>query len=255
MSWRSRASILVLFVIVLSLLLPVPVLAKPAKTCGPITASFSSDMPPEGFVAFQETRIDDNCKLVVSAVQLVPENQLQPSPAEASATFSSAGESLPAPSGTASIDGSASGCCWAGYAVQRSWDCCGIKMNEYWTQLQFNRCSGGYCSPYLRTWGAQDGGAWHTEVQYPGWYPNCCDHWLRRTSGGVGYASVAVQGHQGYSYRGVFDTGGNDYYNSYTNNLSGNTTGNWSCSYSYYWKKSAPGWHTQSWCGSGYYPG
>lgn len=85
----------------------------------------------------------------------------------------------------------------------------------------------------------------------PGWYPVSSDHYFYYT-GGVGYTSVTYRGHQGYGYKGGFDCGGNDYYNSYWNTITGNSNGNWSCSYSYSWRKSL-GFQYQAWCGSGIY--
>jgi hypothetical protein len=58
--------------------------------------------------------------------------------------------------------------------------------------------------------------------------------------------------HQGYSYKGVFDQSGNDYYNSYTNNFTGQYGGSWSCSLTKSWKKSLA-FSLQAWCGSGTY--
>lgn len=60
------------------------------------------------------------------------------------------------------------------------------------------------------------------------------------------------RGHQGYGYKGGFDCGGNDCYNSYWNTITGNSNGNWSCSYTYSWRKSL-GFQYQAWCGSGIY--
>lgn len=128
---------------------------------------------------------------------------LVPADADASDVFSSIGETMAPPSGEFSTQGSGSGCCWGAYNVQRSWDCCGILLNEYWTEIKFNKCSGGFCSPYLRTYSGQDGGTWKT-LSFscgPGWYPVSSDHYFYRSSGGVGYTSVTLKGHQGFGYK------------------------------------------------------
>jgi hypothetical protein len=75
---------------------------------------------------------------------------------------------------------------------------------------------------------------------------------LYTSSGGVGYTTVTLRGHQGYGYRGVFDTGGSDYYDSYTQYITGKANATWSCSYSKYWRKSF-GFNYQAWCGYGNY--
>ncbi|MEX2135763.1 MAG: hypothetical protein WEB29_02215 [Chloroflexota bacterium] len=187
-------------------------------------------------------------------MEVVPAEALIPADADASDVFSSISETMPPPSGEFSTQGSGSGCCWGAYNVQRSWDCCGILLNEYWTEIKFNKCSGGFCSPYLRTYSGQDGGKWKT-LSFscgPGWYPVSSDHYFYRSSGGVGYTSVTLKGHQGFGYKGGFDCGGNDYYNSYWSTVTGTSSGGWSCSYSYSWRKSL-GFQYQAWCGSGVY--
>lgn len=209
-------------------------------------------------ITYQEFTLTSDCQLVAGPIESLPESALSTSvPNTSSGNFGSTGDQLPAGDGV-SPDATGSGCCWGAYAVQRTYDQGGIPgsilLNEYSTQITYNKCYGGFCSPYLRTWHAQDAGRWHPEYTSagPGWFPNCCDHFLGAVSGGLGYTWVTVRGHQGYSYRGVFDTSGNDYYNSYTNNLTGNADGTWSCSTSYYWKKSFA-FKLQAWCGTGSY--
>lgn len=186
--------IALVMVVVLTGATPATVSAK-APSCG--SGSISAKLPaaPEGYVAVQEFTLTDDCQLIEGSVEIVPASELSPATAEESGQFSSIGEQAP-PTDQVTALGSASGCCWGAYAVQRTWDCCGILLNEYWTEFDFNRCSGGFCSPYLRTWSAQDGGKWHTEgFCGPGWYPVSSDHALYRYSGGVGYTSVTVKGY------------------------------------------------------------
>ena len=229
-----------------------------AAACGPGEIETSLPMPPEGMVSYQEFTLTDDCRLIAGPIETLAADQLPPATAEGAGTFATTGEELPTdPNGTQAILGS--GCCNSAYAVQRTWDQGGIPgaflLNEYWTEFSFNRCYGGYCSPFIRTWGAQDGGKWHQEITFPccaGWHPNSADHWLYRTGGGVGYTSVSISGHQGFSYKGVFDQSGNDYYNSYTNNFTGQYGGSWTCSLTKYWKKSLA-FKLQAWCGSGAY--
>jgi hypothetical protein len=232
-----------------------PVAASDRHACGPISDTYDLPMPSPGLVAVADLVVDANCEVQAGPVSFVAPMELAPSPSDMTkATFGSLAGSAAATD--AATNGSASGCCWAAYAVQRSWDCCGIEMNEYWTEFGWSNCSGGLCSPYIRSYSGRDGGKWATELLTcgPGWSRVSSDHYLYISSGGVGYTWVTLKGHQGYSYKGRFDCGGNDYYNSYTNYVTGYSNGNWYCSYSYSWKKSFVGWHTQSWCGSGAYP-
>ncbi len=230
-----------------------PIAASKQNSCGPASGTYEMPMPPPGLVAVEDLIVNADCQVEAGPVRFVAPTQLAPSPSNlAKATFGSLADSAAATDASTS----ASGCCWGAYAVQRSWDCCGIEMNEYWTQFSWSNCSGGLCSPYIRTYSGQDGGKWATELLTcgPGWSRVSSDHYLYISSGGVGYTSVTLSGHQGYSYRGRFDCGGSNYYNSYWNSITGQANGNWVCSYSYSWRNSFVGWHTQSWCGSGAYP-
>jgi hypothetical protein len=233
--------------------------AKPKPTaCGPGQIDVTLRMPADGMVSYQEFTLTDDCQLIAGPAQELSSDQLPAATASESRTFASVGEAMPADGvGTQAITGS--GCCNSAYAVQRTYDQGGIPgsllLNEYWTEFDFNRCSGGLCSPYIRSWAAQDGGKWHREGPFGccgGWEPNSSDHWLYRTGGGLGYTSVSISGHQGYRYEGVFDHSGNDYYNSYTNNFTGQYGGSWSCSLTKYWKKSLA-FKLQAWCGTGNY--
>lgn len=263
MARRGLMTLLQLLVVASAVLIATPVSVaagegdQRGRECGPGSIEGELPMPPEGLVVRQTFTLDRNCNIVAGPIETLPESELEAATATDGSTFGSVSETRRAPRPSdVSTAGSGSGCCWAGYVVQRSWDCCGLLMNEYWTEFTFNKCSGGFCSPYLRTYWAQDGGKWRGEVGScgPGWMRNSSDHYLYRSAGGVGYTSVTISGHQGYSYRGRFDCGGNDYYNSYWQSLTGSSSGNWSCSYSHSWRKSFFGWSLQAWCGSGAFP-
>lgn len=253
-SMRALQAIVVI-IVALAAAMPAPVAAKgsdPRPDCGPGELNGKLPAAPEGFVTVQEFTMTENCRLVAGDIEFVPAAELVPAGGAERGEFESIGDEAPPPEGVSTL-GSGSGCCWGAYTVQRTWDCCGILLNEYWTEFDFNRCGGGFCSPYLRTWSASDGGKWHTEgFCGPGWYPVSSDHALYRHAGGVGYTSVTVKGYQGFGYDGGFDCGGRDYYNKYWNTLTGNSNGNWSCSYTYSWRKSFA-FSYQAWCGSGNY--
>jgi hypothetical protein len=94
----------------------------------------------------------------------------------------------------------------------------------------------------------------HKEADGRGWSHNRNDHSLKLTSGGIGQTSETIKGHLGFSYVGVFDVFGNDYYNSYWNTMTGFRDGTTSCLTTYSWRKSIPNWHYQGLCGFGHYP-
>jgi hypothetical protein len=208
-------------------------------------------MPPQDLVATRNYRLTADCRIIAGPVQILPSNSVPPVSDVDSGTF---GSIASAANHQVAPLGSGSGSGWGAYVVQRTWDCCGILLNEYWTEFDWSNCSGGFCSSWIRSYSGQDGGKWHPEYTTygPGWYPVSSDHSLYISSGGVGYTTVTLRGHQGYGYRGVFDTGGSDYYDSYTQYITGKANATWSCSYSKYWRKSF-GFNYQAWCGYGNY--
>ena len=253
---RLAPYVTTLIVIIGTLLGPSATLAArptPPTSCGPL--EFEGNLPAaaEGRVTRQTITVTADCELVVGPAEDLPADALVRDDAGlATDEFGSITDSAKRERGGLTTMGSGSGCCWGAYAVQRSWDCCGIKMNEYWTEIDYTKNSSGV----INWWSARDGGAWHREYTCggsAGWWP-ANDHALYRSAGGVGTTSVSVAARQGYDYRGAFDAcQGGVFYNQYSNSLTGKASGGWTCNYSFYWKNSAPGWSYQAWCGTGNY--
>jgi len=125
---------------------------------------------------------------------------------------------------------------------QRSWDCCNIAMNEYDLQWWWTY------DTRIRGYRGNDFGQWHRESDGGGWYEAGGTEHLGASSN---YSSATLTGSIGYGYQGGFDPSGQAYYNAYSNKITGDTSGNWSCSGSWSWRRHAPGWHIQTWCGWG----
>jgi hypothetical protein len=125
---------------------------------------------------------------------------------------------------------------------QRSWDCCNIPMNEYdlqwWWTYDYR----------IRGYNGHDYGQWHRESNGGGWYVAGGTEHLGASAT---YSSATLTGSIGYGYQGGFDPSGQAYYNAYSNSITGHTNGSWSCSGSWSWRRHAPGWHIQTWCGWG----
>jgi hypothetical protein len=221
--------------------------------CGPGTIKGDLQAPPEGFVAIQSYHVTDDCRVIKGAVSVVATSEAPGAAAEGSGTFGAVGAQEPPDPGQVSAQGAGSGTGFRAYAVQRTWDCCGILLNEYWTEFSWTNCS-SFCGTTIKGYSGQDGGKWHS-LSFscgPGWYPVSSDHGLGITAGGLGFTSITLRGYQGYAYKGGFDCGGTDYYNKYTNYITGKAAGTWTCSYSYSWRK-ALSFNYQAWCGSGVY--
>jgi hypothetical protein len=219
-------------------------------------------VPEPGAASTQIVTVNADCELVVGEVNevaAVPATEGDTGEGEiVSGDFDSVtGELKPRKETTTSIAaaGTGQGCCYSAYAVQRSFDAANIKLNEYWTEFDWTKNS----SNVINWWTARDGGAWHREYGTcdlnGGWYR--ADHALYRSGGNVGQSYVTVTGVQGYGYRGAFSGCLYDvFYNQYTNKITGTAKyGQWTCSYTFYWKQSFPGWKHQGWCGSGNYGG
>lgn len=214
-----------------------------AVSCGPAEFELSLT-PPEGLVAVVDIVMSRQCRLIPSQVRFVDPASLPPSdqPHMLSTISSSATEA-------ASTDVAAAVSTKWAYAVGRPWDCCGIKTSEYWTENQWS-----YDGTKVTQWFGQDGSEVHQGADGRGWSPNLADHYLKLTSGGIGQTSETIKGHLGFSYVGIFDGSGNDYYTAYWNTMTGFRDGSKSCLHTYSWKKSFAGWSYQGLCGFGLHP-
>ena len=133
---------------------------------------------------------------------------------------------------------------------ERSWDCCGVDMNELDTTLTWQ-----YNGSTVQGSSAHDAVSYHTEsycwpAKLDGWY--LISQSVKYISGGVGQVGVEVQGKALFGYNGFFNQCTNSaFQNSYTENMYGYYDGSYYCTYSYNWAHSFPGWHPQDWCGYG----
>lgn len=199
---------------------------------------------PSGFVATQSWRVGDDCKVHRGPVEFVDPSTLGPVSVDVQA-IGTVGERF-APGDVTSLSTSTA------YGVSRSWDCCGILMNEYWLDVQWSPSTAG---SNITSWSAWDGASWHTEGGGLGWRLDGSNHSLAKSAGGLGKPSVTVHGRQGFSYQGAFDPTGTLYYNTYDSWLEGKpgfTYGQ--CTLQVVWRRSFVGWNVQQWCNPGTYP-
>ena len=128
------------------------------------------------------------------------------------------------------------------------WDCCNIVMTQLHTDLTWTTNGST-----ITSWNA---GGWTTN--HPEGWPSCgpgwqlASSWLSQWSGGVGQGSIQVHAHGEWSYRGVFDCGGTQYYNTFDNDVWGFASGIGTCSFNYGLRKSVSGWHLQAYCNDPY---
>ena len=186
--------------------------------------------PPTGMAATVDVRVGADCRAHVSAVRLVP---LATVP-DVRGTTRSQPISASAPATAAAVSAIQRG------VYQRVWDCCGILMNEFDTiaYWQYNGSSVTY-------WSLHNAVAYHRETFGGGWSLQYQNAWRQGSSS----SQVNLAGDAGFSYQGIFDPTGTLFYNSYVNTIQVRGNGSWSCQWSYAWRNSVPGWHTQNWCG------
>ena len=215
-----------------------------AAPCGAFTGSDDLPAAPAGKVAMRTIWLDTACQVHVDPVQFVDPSALQSGPPGQGGVLASvSGQAAPGAGGAAPLTtypGSA-------YAIERTWDCCGILLNELFSNLTF---AGN--GSIITSYDGWDGYILHREGGgLTGWSLNHSDSYLRVQAGGVGSTVVETEAHQGFSYQGVFDPTGTLYYNSYTEDLYGFVYGTWLCHYSYYWRHSFVGWSVQQFCNAG----
>lgn len=212
--------------------------------CGEIKEAVTLPAPPPGLVATETWAVNENCQIELGPVQFVDPSMIGPIPGDALIGLGSVRQS---PNSGESVLSTSNA-----YAVQRTWDCCGIKMNEYYLDVQWSPSTAG---SKITSWSAWDGASWHLEANGKGWHLDAPNHFLGASAGGVGNPSVTVHGHQGFKYDGIFDPTGTVFYNTYDTWLEGKpgfTYGQ--CTLQVVWRHAAVGWHQQQWCSPGTYP-
>ena len=219
--------------------------APAIRVCGEIVQVITLPAAPRGLVSTQTLSVGNDCQVHSGPVEFVDPATLVSIDGDAQEQITVVGES-PSTLGSLSALSTSNA-----YAVSRSWDCCGILMNEYFMNVQWAPSTAG---SNVTSWSAWDGAKWHVEGFGLGWRLDSSNHSLGRSAGGVGSPSVTVHGRQGFSYQGAFDPTGTVFYNTYDSWLEGKpgfTFGQ--CTLQIVWRHGAPFWHTQAWCGSGTY--
>jgi hypothetical protein len=207
--------------------------------------------PPVGQVSFIEARLNSDCKVELSAVQLLSSSRATTPTASLYSTVVQQIASLPRSSslsgpfrlaGTTSVSSGDQPSRTVG-VHQREWDCCGILMTEADTYAYYT-WNGSAVTGY----NAYNTASYHREnCPGCGWYVN--DQWIHVIGGCAGCWNIDVQGHLSFGYKGIFDPGGGTYNNSYDDFLHVYGDGGWTCTYAFYPRNTAPGWHAQQWCG------
>lgn len=213
---------------------PAAVAGKPGiRQCGAGQASGTMPLPmAAGQAAVVEGYLDDQCRLVVSAVRFVDTASL----AGAIPTVIDAVGVGGASDGVAALAGGVTD----HWVTTRMWDCCGIKMTEAVLHLQY-----GWNGQTISSRFVQLSESHHREVA-GGWFVKASH--LGATAGCVGCASISYRGWVRFGYKGVFDPTGTVFENFHDNRLTGRGNGGWDCWWQITWKQSVPGWHHEAFC-------
>jgi hypothetical protein len=203
-----------------------------SATCPALSATHTPATPPPGYAVLTEGYVSKACVLVMADDKVVPISTIPMAPV--GTTMNVGGTALTGGDPVATV-------------YQRTWDCCGILMTGLYTSLQWN----AYGS-YVVTTNQWNTTIYHQEAGGGGWRLDYQQLWY--SAGCQNCASRTLSGKAGYAYRGVFDPTGLLYYNTDLNTMKGNGDGSWNCTYQYWWRASAPGWHVQNWCANGYNP-
>jgi hypothetical protein len=230
--------------------------SSPDRTC-PATFQVSHiPTPPAGFAALVDTKVLSNCQLQTSPAKLVPiaeMRKLWATPVKGATTNASIDSVFPAITGNPMASPGMSVAQLSASALtststrnfeahSRSWDCCGIKMTELNTYLQWQ-----YNGSAVTSGNAHNTAQYKSEQPaFPGWYIN--NQTVYWSGGCFGCSYIQVTGHIGFGYRGIFDTGGSKYYNDHYSWITGDALGYGSCSTAIYWRNYSLNWSRQEWC-------
>ena len=205
-----------------------PTLAAASQTateCHDITGAAQVPTAPTGEWYVVTTTLTSNCTLSVSSPVLTA------NPPASLSGASQATASLTAGPAPASGDPEVT-------SYYRLWDCCGNDLNATYDTLNWSTSSGRVtgANETLHSVWYNDG--WKLNYQNPGWNGGC-----------VGCTSITSLGTDNFEYTWApfFDNW--DYVG-----VVGNGNGTSHCNATWWWAVGFPGWHTQTWCGSGYNP-
>ena len=202
--------------------------------CGSVGQHGVLPRPPSGMASLVEATLGPDCRLHVSAVQVVELGSIPSGPASGSGTYFYHQD----PHTFVPGDPVAT-------VYQRTWDCCNILMTALYTTFDWTATgSAVYANNQYNTViyhrEAGNVGGWNLDYQTLTYHGGCNGCW-----------SATLHGEAGYWYQGSLDWSGQLFYNSYSNDMFGYGDGSWGCNYSWYWRNGAPGWSQQSWCANG----
>ncbi|MDX2396337.1 MULTISPECIES: hypothetical protein [unclassified Streptomyces] len=187
----------------------------PDRKCEGVKLSGALPVPPAGMAVQQSVTIGEDCKPVLGEVRYVP-----------------------AAGGTARKGALGSAAAEAGTnRTVRSWnemfDCCNIRMTGLYTDSNWDT-AGGQVSNTAST-ARQE---WNREPWNAGW--------SLKSSNATGAASY--EAHADFTYKGIFDLGGNRYANSHHSYVKLNGDGTATCTFDVELKNTFIGWNWQRGC-------
>jgi hypothetical protein len=243
------ALILVAFLVglVLTAFSATSVEASTPQYCPGGTLRGSLPQPPPGMASHQVVTLDANCNPVWGQIEFVPRTQMfhVPNANTKGGTFNLLRESLLGKlSPNTSSPQIATDVSKSIHAENQMWDCCGILMNQLYTDASWT-----YNGSVVTSYSVGGGYSRHTENSPPscgtGWY--VVNPYNVKTSGGIGQPSASFKQHAEFGYKGIFDCGGSQFYNILDNyeTLSAGYVCNQYLSY----RNWFAGWNWQHWCG------
>jgi hypothetical protein len=208
------------------------------KACYNIRGSVKVPEAPLGFANIVTTTLTNDCRLVVSKAQLVPD------PRSAAVTANTMSSSLtagapPALAGVSAAKRQSPGDPTA-TSYYRLWDnsITNIELNGTATSMTWSYSGGRVTSASgkLYEYWANDG--WVLMNDRINWYTGC-----------TGCTTLGLHGWADF----CFLPSSCGYENTDDNYITGTGNGGYqNCYSSWWWKAGFPGWHTQVWCGWGY---
>lgn len=239
-AWCSAAMVTAT-VVMLALSLPSRASASastPARSCPGIKLSVTMPKPATGYIARGSIKVEDDCSLSTTPIQIVPASDATPNRRISAAPLWSTGLNTVS-GGTTSPPPPV-----RMQTESAVWDCCGIELTELHSNNAWNG-DGSIVTGYVIS-GSVYGHSESTPAG-PGWTLTTGSNALY---GGCAGCNVAqFHQHAEYAYKGVFDPTGNLYYNildSYESNFG---NGTWQCTLDWSARNTFPGWTWNHTCG------
>ena len=215
--------------------------SSPAKACYNIRGSVKVPEAPRGFANIVTTTLTNDCRLVVSKTQLVPDPQS--AAVTANTTSSSLTGAAPLSAGSPAAPAHSPGDPTA-TSYYRLWDnhITNIELNGSATTVNWSYSNGVVSSAggNLHWYYAPDG--WWLRNDSVNWYTGC-----------AGCTTLGLHGSTEFCFPHVGTHYYCDYDNYDDNYITANGNGGYqNCYSSWWWQLGFPGWYTQVWCGWGY---